>query len=281
MNAMGTSSPTQARVVLGTSLQNVAESSLHGLHVSPFNVADALPPQYRILSTYSVSYFFDMMITFGCLMLGICYAIARHYNHIGTFCDISDLVVHLPERVLFRLNFSIVGGCLFLSALPIRDIVRRRVSGELPNAGATFQILSGLGVILVGGCGPTECQWFHAFAAALGFAGSAIAQMIYGIALRKEDQPTPGARALFVVRCCISGAFVISAVIYGLGQARVFPEPTEHIFEWVLWFLLLIWYYTFRFDMARPGENFYLATVNQVIPGSHLAPLQGIVVGGL
>ena len=34
----------------------------------------------------------------GTVILGVCYGWARHLGHIKTFCDISDLVVHLPER---------------------------------------------------------------------------------------------------------------------------------------------------------------------------------------
>ena len=34
----------------------------------------------------------------GTVILGVCYVWARHLGHIKTFCDISDLVVHLPER---------------------------------------------------------------------------------------------------------------------------------------------------------------------------------------
>ena len=151
------------------------------------------------------------MIVFGSVGLIICYIIARYYHHVGVFCDISDLVVHLPERVLFRLDFSVVGGTLLLSALPIRDVVARRVGGKLPRVGAFFQMLSGVGVILVAACGPEEILWFHVVAAILGFAGSGIAQIIYSIALVQEDQPTPAAKRLFVLRCCISLAFVGSA----------------------------------------------------------------------
>jgi len=187
----------------------------------------------------------------------------------------SDLVRHLPERILFRLNFSIVGGSLFLVALPIRDIVARRVTGKLPNAGAFCQILSGLGVILVAACGPEEISWFHSVMAVLGFGGSGIAQILYSIALVQEDQPTSFARLLFAARCCISAAFVCSAVILGLGEAGIFPEPTEHIFEWAMWFFLLLWYYTFRFDTTKPGESFYIATVNEIIPECCGVPFPG------
>ena len=36
------------------------------------------------------------------------------------------------------------------------------------------------------------------------------------------------------------------AVCFGLGEAKILPEPAEHIFEWGMWFTLLAWYFTFR-----------------------------------
>jgi len=42
---------------------------------------------------------------------------------------------------------------------------------------AFFQLLSGVGVILVGACGPEEIDWFHVTAAVLGFGGSGVAQV--------------------------------------------------------------------------------------------------------
>ena len=59
--------------------------------------------------------------------------------------DISDLVVHLPERVIFRVNFSLVGALLVVGAWPIRDIAAHRVGGTLPGVGHFFLVLSGLG----------------------------------------------------------------------------------------------------------------------------------------
>jgi len=78
--------------------------------------------------------------------------------------------------------------------------------------------------------------------------------------------------------CDVRDTFVGSAIVFGLGEAGIFPEPTEHIFEWAMWHFLLLWYYTFRFDMTKPGESFYIATVNEISPESHSAPLQGSVV---
>lgn len=229
---------------------------------APDSSADT--PKYQIYNTYSVFHLLDTMIILGCGGLFICYGIARHLKHVGVYCDISDLVVHLPERVLFRVDFSIVGGTLLLGALPIRDVVARRVKSKLPNIAAMFQMLSGFGVVLVGACGPEEIEPCHVLAAILGFGGSGIAQLIYGCVLLHEDQPSPSARLIFKIRCCISVAFWSSAVIFGLATAGVFPEPTEHIFEWSMWYCLLAWYYTFRFDMTKPGEHFFLATVNEL-----------------
>lgn len=258
-------------VVVGTPLPTSTSSlASHRSDVlvvsSQARVFSLAPPQYRIYHKYSICWIFDVVMVLGCAGLCLCYAIARHFRHVGVFCDISDLVVHLPERVLFRVDFSIVGGFLFIVALPIRDAVARKVDRKLPNVGAFFQMLSGLGVILVAACGPKEIDWLHIVAAALGFGGSAIAQIIYGLALVQEDQPTSAAKRLFLVRCCISGAFLSSAIIFGLAEAGVFPEPTEHIFEWSMWVFLLLWYYTFRFDMTIPGEDVYVATVNEIVP---------------
>lgn len=268
-----------AGVVLGTALpMSGMFPHAPGQQSSGAQPSPGAAPRYRVYNTYSVVCLFDTMIACGSIGLIICYIIARHYNHIGIFCDISDLVVHMPERVIFRLNFSIVGGTLLLGAFPVRDVVARRVGGRLPSVGAFFQKVSGVGVVLVAGCGPEECMWFHIVAAIMGFAGSAIAQIIYGIALHKEDRPSPTAKRLFVARGLISLAFMSSFLMFGLGQARVFPEPAEHIAEWMMWVFLLLWYYTFRFDMMKPGESFYIATVNEIHPPGRLAPLLGVVV---
>lgn len=238
------------------------------------------PPRYRILNTYSEFYILDAMMILGCVGLAVCYAIARSFDppHVGKFCDISDLVVNLPERIIFRLDFSILGGTLFLGALPIRDVVARRVDGKWPTVGAFFQMLSGVGVVLVAACGPHEIKWFHVVAATLGFGGSGIAQILYGIALLQEDQPTPSARVLFAVRCSISVAFISSAIIYGLANQGIVHVPNlGHISEWSMWVFLLSWYYTFRFDMTRPSENFFIATVKEITPEYLHDPLQGYV----
>merc|ERR1711879_215534 len=141
--------------------------------------ANRLAQRYKIYHTYAVWLIFDVMIILGSVLLLVCYAIARHYHHVGVFCDISDLVRHMPERVLFRFNFALIGSMLVAMAYPVHDIAARRVGGDLPGRGAILQRVSGIGVILVGACGPGECLWFHNYAAIMGFGGSGIAQILY------------------------------------------------------------------------------------------------------
>jgi len=231
--------------------------------------ANGLLHRYEIYRKYAVWIVLDVMITLGSILLLLCYAVARHYHHVGVFCDISDLVVHMPERVVFRFNFACVGAALVAMAYPVHDIAARRVCGRLPGIGALLQQLSGIGVILVGACGPEECKWFHGFAAILGFAGSGIAQVLYALVFAGEDQPKPQAVMLFAVRCCITMCFLLCAVIYGLNAAGVVPQPWGHITEWGMWWFLLLWYWTFRVDMASPGEYFYLATIRTLDAGFH------------
>ena len=50
---------------------------------------------------------YDVAMVTGSVVLGLCYLWARAKGHVGVFCDISDLVVHLPERALFRVNFAL------------------------------------------------------------------------------------------------------------------------------------------------------------------------------
>lgn len=212
-----------------------------------------LPRSEHILGTYPVWLLFDLAMLLGTAVLGACYAIARRLSHVGVFCDISDLVVHLPERVLFRLNFSLVGALLAIAAFVIRDMAHKRVGGWLPTLGCGFQVASGLGVILVGACGPEEIYGFHIFAAVLGFGGSGVAQIIYAIVFLREDEQKqlPSAKRILTVRCCISCLFLGCAVLFGLAEAQVITkEPWEHIFEWGMWFTLLGWFFTFRWDLA-------------------------------
>lgn len=208
------------------------------------------PKGLTIYNTYSVWFLADLLAVFGTIGLGLTYAVARHYNHVGTFCDISDLVVHMPERVLFRLNFSLVGSTLFILSFPIHDLAVHRLGHPcLARVGVVSQALSGLGVILVGGCGPEENMPMHALAAVLGFGGSFVAQAVYGYLFCHEVSPSPASKILYLVRCCLSVAFLVCAVLYGLDHAGIFHEPVGHVSEWGMWFSLLAWYCTFRFDM--------------------------------
>ena len=227
----------------------------------------------------------------GTVGLGVCYAIARSLGHVGVFCDISDLVKDLPERILFRLNFGLVGAFLAILSVPIHDMTMARVGGFLPKLAAAFQFISGIGVILVGACGPTEIEWFHLVAAAMGFAGSGIAQILYNFVFYWEDEVTQpdSAKTIFKWRIATSTGFVICAIIFGLGEADVFPEPTEHICEWGLWFFLLGWYFTFRWDLKdfylssedtvkSSGTRSYVPVAKYYAPRSNGAIVQGVAV---
>ena len=154
---------------------------------------------------------FDAMMIFGTCGLGACYVWARHLGHVGTFCDISDLVVHMPERILFRMNFSLVGAFLAALSFPIYDLAMKRVGGTLPKFGAAFQFLSGLGVVLVAACGPEELLSVHLVGAFLGFGGSAIAQIIYNFVFWSMDKSIlpESATKIFAVRCIISAIFLL------------------------------------------------------------------------
>lgn len=203
---------------------------------------------------------------FICLIplgLGICYAIARHLGHVNTFCDISSLVVHLPERILFRVNFSIVGSLLAFVAVPISQMANYRVGGKAPTIAAIFQVISGLGVILVGSCGPSEILSVHLTAAVMGFGGSAVAQIMYNFIFYSMDKKNfpDSAKKIFTVRCVMSGIFLLCAVCLGLCEAGLLgfkEEPWGHIFEWSLWFNLLLWYFTFKWDV----KDFYLGALD-------------------
>ena len=121
-----------------------------------------------------------------------------------------------------------------------------------------------MGVILVGACGPEEIMWFHLFAAVLGFGGSGVAQIIYNVILFREEGAAPLAKRIHNVRMFISFLFITSAVLFGVGEANVLPEPAEHIFEWGMWFTLLGWYFTFRWDMS----TLCLATITTNMPAA-------------
>lgn len=222
----------------------------------------------HIYRKYSVHRLFDVFLLLATLALLLLYCWARRLGHVRVFCDISDLVIHLPERVPFRIVFSLIGSLLAFIALPIRDVVVARTNNNnadlcccccrLPNVAAVTQVLSGLGTILVGACGPEEFAPVHVLGAVLGFAGSFVTQACLNVALFREASPTPQARRLHLVRCLISLLFIIDAVLLGLGELQILPEPWGHICEWILWFLIVAWYHTFKFDLA----NFCLAGVD-------------------
>ena len=91
----------------------------------------------------------------------------------------------------------------------------------------------------------------------MGFGGAAVSQLLYNGILFREERATKSAKTLHMVRCVISTLFFSSAILLGLGEAKVLLEPWEHIFEWCLWFTLLAWYFTFRWDFS----SFSLASI--------------------
>ena len=206
----------------------------------------------RIFNTYNVWILFDVMMVSGTIVLLLCYAWARSLGHVGTFCDISDLVVHLPERVVFRLNFSLLGTSLAALAFPIHDVVASRLTAAqstlLPKVAAAFQLVAGVGIVLVGACGPEEILLLHYTAAFMGFGGGGTSQMLYNVILFREERSP--AQTLFVARCVISLLFLSSAALFTLGECRVLPEPWEHVFEWGMYFTIIAWYFTFRWDLS-------------------------------
>ena len=122
-----------------------------------------------IYHTYAVWRIFDVMLVLGTLGLGVCYVIASHLGHVQGWCDISSLVVHLPERIIFRMDTSLLGSLLVASAAPIRDVAVSRFGGKMPTVGALCQASSGIGLILVGSCGPSEYLSVHLVGAFLAF----------------------------------------------------------------------------------------------------------------
>jgi len=230
----------------------------------------------RVYGTYKVWFLFDATMILGTVVLLACYVWARALGHVGVFCDISDLGANLPERILFRMNFSAVGALLVMIALPVHDFVKSRLSAGQSimktRMAAFFQATSGIGVILVGACAENEIWHIHIVGAVMGFGGSAIAQLIYNGVLFNEEKPSPTSKMLHWVRCAISVIFLVSAVILGLGEMPILPEPWEHIAEWVLWFSLLAWYSTFRWDMS----DFVVASM---VPGvSHFGEKKNLNV---
>ena len=145
----------------------------------------------------------------------------------------------------------------------IRDIaVSRTLPGhahKFASTAAVLQRLSGFGIILVGACAENQILAIHLLGALLGFAGGGVAQIIFTWVLYHEEQPSASAKKLLIARVSLNACFVLSAIIWGVGQAGVLPEPTEHLGEWGMWTFLLAWFYTFRFDLS----DFCIATVSE------------------
>ena len=98
-----------------------------------FTPLNQQPPTSQTVGRAPLWLLFDVAMFGGTVGLLICYAWARHLGHVDKFCDISSLVEHLPERVLFRLNFSLVGALVAFSSVAIYDLTAARVGGTLPK----------------------------------------------------------------------------------------------------------------------------------------------------
>lgn len=210
--------------------------------------------KYNIYKPYHIWYLFDISMIICNIVLFICYFWALFLGHIGIFCDISELGIHMPERVLFRFNFAIIGSLLIFITFPINYIITFRLNNKYNiycKLAGFCQLLSGIGVILVGACNPIESLTLHIISAILGFGGSFVTQVIYNILLFYEDKPSIKFKKIHKFRSMLSIIFFISAILFGLGKYKILPEPYEHIFEWLLWFCLLIWYSTFRIDLSN------------------------------
>lgn len=205
----------------------------------------------QILKSYFVYKLLDIFMVAGTIGLGICYIIARYYNHVSTFCYISSLVVYLPERIIFRINFSIVGSLLAFLSLPIYYVLEfKGFTSLFTKIGPLFQFLSGMGVIMVAACGPKEIESVHIIAAVLGFGGSALAQCIYNFIFYNMDH-VPN-KKLFRIRILLTIIFMLSAICLGLCEKEIWifkKRPWGAILEWSLWFNLLIWYYSLKYDL--------------------------------
>jgi hypothetical protein len=97
-----------------------------------FTPLNQQPPTSQTVGRAPLWLLFDVAMFGGTVGLLICYAWARHLGHVDKFCDISSLVEHLPERVLFRLNFSLVGALVAFSSMAIYNLTAARVGGTLP-----------------------------------------------------------------------------------------------------------------------------------------------------
>ena len=214
------------------------------------------------LKLYSVCRLFDIFMIFGTLGLAICYVWARALGHVGTFCDISDLVINLPERILFRMDFALLGSFLAFFAFPIHTLLKSRGGSCWATVAAVCQVISGVGVILVGACGPEEIYQIHDTAAAMGFGGSGIAQVILCVIFYNYDKKNmKNASTLLIARCVLSTCFFVAAVIFLLCECDVLKQPFGHISEWCLYFFLFIWLtkkMISRINLCQKSDLFWL-----------------------
>eukprot|EP01063_Lacrimia_lanifica_P014767 TRINITY_DN21315_c0_g1_i1.p1 TRINITY_DN21315_c0_g1~~TRINITY_DN21315_c0_g1_i1.p1 ORF type:complete len:249 (+),score=83.41 TRINITY_DN21315_c0_g1_i1:52-798(+) len=216
---------------------------------------------YTVIDVYNTANIFDAFVVVGVLVLGVCYAWARSLGHVGVFCDISDLGVHLPERILFRLDLSILGGLLFYTSWGVRDITKWKVpsiESSLPDWGGTFQRISGFALVGVAACAENEISALHVTFAVLGFGGAAISQLLFAIVLRQEDTAAGScwAKAVYYARLSTTACFLLNLLFWGLGQLDILPEPTEHICEWGMFFCIALFFFSFRLDI----DKYYIAT---------------------
>lgn len=219
------------------------------------NIITKKPSNLKIYNIYPIWKYLDRCMFLSIILLFICYLWALYLGHIGLFCDISDLGINLPERVLFRFNLSIMGTVLILISFPIHDILvlnsqkKYKIYTDIAHCS---QIISGIGIIFVGACNPTESIIFHLIAAICGFGGSFITQFIYNILLHFEYK-----KKMYMARCIITILFFIGFILFILSELNIIPEPAEHILEWSLMFNLVGWYSCFQDDFS----NFYLSSI--------------------
>lgn len=220
------------------------------------NLIKKKPSRWKIYNLYPIWRYLDICMFSSMISLFICYLWALYLGHIGLFCDISDLGINLPERILFRFNLSIVGTILILISFPIRDILilnSKKKYKIYHDIALRSQIISGIGIILVGACNPVESSVFHLIAAICAFGGSFTTQFIYNILLHFEYK-----KKVYLARCIITSLFFIGFIIFILSELNFIPEPAEHILEWSLMFNLVGWYGCFQYDFS----NFYQASIN-------------------
>lgn len=213
------------------------------------------PKNLKIYNLYPIWKYLDRCMYLSIILLFICYLWALYLGHIGLFCDISDLGINMPERILFRFNLSIMGTVLILISFPIHDILLLNSKKKYKNysdIAHCSQIISGIGIIFVGACNPKESSIFHLIAAISGFGGSFITQFIYNTLLYFEYR-----KKVYTIRCIITSLFFINFIIFIISELNIIPEPFEHILEWTLMFNLVGWYSCFQYDFS----NFYLSSM--------------------